>query len=173
MSDLVKFNIPAWFVTTHALPTASELAYGYRHRWLSETDVVDIALAKYEDGVPLMDAEEELALLHHKDLNRLPGLIAELERQSEKVEDSSVLWLVLALAWLRYRRASFEDPLGIIEMLYTDFGYPGEIEGLVRYMPIGQDEPVGVEAIEKRWQAYIERKLDSFQRRLRGNVRNL
>lgn len=160
MSDehaLIRFNIPAEFVVVRAMPTGAELAYGFREGWLTRFDVIAVALAKYKADLPLSRSEEELALLLSDDLDRVDELIADLEIVDEPAEQRARLWLFLALAWLLERRQDFSDPLMVIEMLYADFDYPDEIQGLVRFMPTAPDEAAGVEAIEQRWRAFVDR----------------
>jgi hypothetical protein len=46
----------------------------------------------------------------------------------------------------------------VIEMLYADFGYPEEIEGLVRFMPSPPGAETGYRAVEQRWEDFVSRK---------------
>lgn len=78
--DLVKFAIPAEFVTARVLLTPGELVYGYRHGWLGDRAVVEVALAAYAAGGDLPSAEEELALLLSDSLGRVPELLEDLAR---------------------------------------------------------------------------------------------
>lgn len=43
-------------------------------------------------------------------------------------------------------------------MLYADFGYPEEIEGLVRFMPSPPGAETGYRAVEQRWEDFVSRK---------------
>lgn len=167
MSDehaLIRFNIPASFVAARAILTGAELAYGFREGWLTRADVVALALAKYEAELPLSSAEEELALLLSSDLDRVDELIAHLEIDDEPTEQRARLWLFLSLAWLLEHRQDFSDPLGVIEMLYADFDYPDEIEGLVRFMPAAGPDP-SVDAIDRRWRAFVDRLNSEYEKR--------
>lgn len=168
MSDehaLVRFNIPAAFVVARAMPTGAELAYGFREGWLTSVDVVAVALAKYEADLPLRSGEEELALLLSEDLDRVDELITDLEIVDEPSEQRARLWLFLALAWLLEHRQDFRDPLEVIEMLYADFDYPDEIQGLVRFMPTAPGEAAAVDALEQRWRAFVDRVTVEYQQR--------
>jgi hypothetical protein len=55
------------------------------------------------------------------------------------------------------------EPLEVIEMLYADFGYPKEIEGLVRFMPPPPGAASGHRAIEQRWENFLSRKSDQYR----------
>ena len=167
MSDehaLIRFNIPAAFVVARAMPTGAELAYGFREGWLTRTDVVGVALAKYEANLPLSSTEEELALVLSTDLERVDELIADLDTADEPAERRARLWLFLSLAWLLEHRHDFADPLEVIEMLYADFDYPEEIESLVRFMPAAGPD-AGVDAIERNWRAFVDRVRSEYDQR--------
>lgn len=165
MTDQLRFDLPASFVLARALPTPAELAYGYQDGWLRRADVVEIAVEKTRRGVSLTPPEEELVLLLADDLDRVDELTADLEIADQPTEDRARLWLFLSLAWLWERREEFTDPLETIEVLYAEFDYPEEISGLVRYMPPPPGEPTGVDAIEQRWRAYLERSAAMYEER--------
>lgn len=62
-------------------------------------------------------------------------------------------------AWLFERRASVHDPLGMVEEVYSDFGYPPEIAAFVRYMPMVGPDLGNREQNEARlydhWKSYL------------------
>lgn len=163
--ELVRFEFPAEFVVRWVLPTGAELAYGFRHGFLSRADVVAVALEKYKAGVFLSGPEEELALLLSDELDRVDDLVGDLEIVDEPTEQRARVWLFLSLAWLLEHRESFEDPLEVIELLYADFDYPDEIRGLVRYMPPGPGEASGLDALEESWRQYVERTAAEYRER--------
>ncbi len=167
---LVSFRIPAEFVAAQALPTPSELAAGFGGGWLDEQGVVGVALAEMVAGVSLDEVMERLALLLSDELNLVPDLVSELLSDGGTPTDGR-FWLFEALAWVFEHRADFEDPLGVVEMLYADFDYPTEIEGLVRYMPAPPGEPTGVEAIERRWADFLDRARRDYAERAATSMR--
>lgn len=65
---------------------------------------------------------------------------------------------VFVIPRVRLEPGEHADPLQLIEMLYADFGYPTEIETLVRYMPATPGAPTGVMALEERWTDYLRQK---------------
>ena len=162
---LIRFHIPAEFVASHGLPTATELAYGYRNGWLLREDVVAIALRKYEAELPLRDAEEALALLLSDDYDQVDDLVDGLVYGDQPEEQRARYWLFLALAWLREHPELADDPFEAIEMLYADFGYPAEIQGLVRYMPPPPGTRTGLDAIRERWGAYLDHASSEYRQR--------
>jgi hypothetical protein len=80
-------------------------------------------------------------------------------------EDTSRVWLYLALDWLYEHRADFVEPFEVIEMLYADFDCPAEIDGLVRFMPPPPGGAVGPEGIGQRWSDYLSRMAAEYSTR--------
>jgi hypothetical protein len=162
---LIRFRIPWEFVASHGLPTSTELAYGYRHGWVTREDVVAIVLRKYEANLLLRDAEESLALLLSDDYDQIDDLVDELQYGDQADERRARYWLFLALAWLREHPELADDPLEAIELLYADFGHPAEVQGLVRYMPPPPGARTGLDAIWERWGEYVERVSAEYRQR--------
>lgn len=161
----MKFKISAEFVTARVLLTPGELVYGYRHGWLSEQDVVSVALSAFEAGDDLPSAEEDLALLLSDDIGRVPDLVGNVAETSAVEPDPGGVWLFLALAWLHDHRSEHLEPFEVIEMLYADFEYPDEIAGLVRFMPPPAGAASGHRALEQRWEDFLSRKSAQFRKR--------
>lgn len=165
MSRLVSLQFPASFVTSHGFPSSAEIGYGISEGWLSRQDAVEVALAKYKAGVTLSPAEEELALLLSSEIQRVDDLLSELESSGEPVERRARYWLYVALSWVFEHRSEYSDPLQVIEMLWADFGHPDEVHTLIRFMPQEASENPGIEAIERRWQAYLDRVRGEYKAR--------
>jgi hypothetical protein len=160
--DLINFRIPASFVLARAFPTAAEIAFGYQRGWLRATDVVEIALVKYKAGQSFGKPGEELALLLPQDMERVDELIPLLAVSDEPAEERERLWLFLVLDWLWEHQGDFDDALEVIEMLYADFEYPAEIQGLVRFMPA----PDGTAAtLAERWRDYLKQARAHYRKR--------
>ncbi|GAB3601434.1 hypothetical protein GCM10027408_34950 [Microbacterium tumbae] len=51
-------------------------------------------------------------------------------------------------------REDLADPISQVESLYSEFGYPPSISGMVRYMP-SPDGRTGTDAIYDRWSAFL------------------
>jgi hypothetical protein len=103
--------------------------------------------------LPLPPPLESLGLLTRDRYIEIPEFAGSLTEADSA--DARRLWLYLALAWLFTHRQKFDDPLETIELLYTDFDCPEEIEGLVRFIPVSPGTPTGVPAINDRWRAYL------------------
>jgi hypothetical protein len=169
MSDLVKFRIPAAFVLGRLLPTPAEVVYGYERGWISEADVVAIALELYSKG-DAPPSVEGLALLLSDELSRVPVLIEELRGFSTEADDAARAWLFLAMAWVHDNEADFLDPYEVVEMLYADFGYPPAVKSFVRFMPPSPGEPFGMSALDERWRVYLETEAALYRARRIGGA---
>ncbi|MEP7763816.1 DUF2247 family protein [Sanguibacter sp. 25GB23B1] len=160
--DRVSFDLPAVFVIPRVRLEPGELAYGYAHGWIDDASVVDIATDLLAAGAPSAPLQE-LACVFRAELWRVQRLVDEIE--TEPGSEPERVWLYLALAWLHDHRREHADPLQLIEMLYADFGYPTEIETLVRYMPATPGAPTGVMALEERWTDYLRQKSSEYAMR--------
>lgn len=143
------------------------MAWGYQKGWLEPASVVEQAVAQLEGDDDARPAVVELAGLTRSELADVPFLLEKVvgEAGPETDSDSERKWLYLVLAWIYDRRAELSDPLGVIEQLYADFGYPAELRGFVRYMPPeAHYEPQAHTHVENiarlfsKWEEY----LDSF-----------
>ncbi len=169
MSDeLIRFEIPAQFINARVRLTPGELAYGYGQGWIKDQDVVSLALAHYSQGGSDSDALDGLALLLNDELDRVRELIDEIARGIDPAELGALraVWIYLAMAWIYEHRSNFVDPLGLVELLYADFGYPSEIEGVVRFMPGHSGASGGARGLERRWKEFLDR--ESVVYRCRG-----
>jgi hypothetical protein len=162
--------LPASFVLGCGFPTSAEMAYGFSERFLSRSGVVDVALAKLEAGFELSPAEERIALLLSDEFDRVDKLVDDLHDGSEPLEKHARFWLLLVLAWVLEHRDEFDDPLGVVELVYADFDYPEEIEGLVRFMPLQPSQEGGVAALMRRWGAFVDRVTDEYRERGRSMI---
>lgn len=163
MNDaLVKFQLPAAFVASRVSLRPNELKYGYECQWLDDAGVVGVAEAALVGGETLVAPMDELALLLSDDYDRIPDLLSEVSDGSGSPER---VWLYLTVAWVHANKQEIADPLGVVEMLYADFGYPPEIEGFVRYMPAPPGAASGLDAIEDRWNDYLVRQQTEYSHR--------
>jgi hypothetical protein len=159
--------LPFNFVRYRVDLTWADVAWGFQHGWLDAASVVECAVAQLAGDDDASPTVVELAGLTRSDLTEVPFLLAKVvgAAGTEANPDSERKWLYLVLAWLYDRRAELSDPLGVVEQLYADFGYPAELRGFVRYMPPeGHYEPQAhthaenIARLFSKWKEY----LDSF-----------
>lgn len=164
MSDLIKFRIPWEFIADRTILTPGELAYGLENDWIRPADAVKLALDGYNVFGEESPPYRELALVLSSDLDRVQEIAESLLVDCDKC--SKGVWIFLALAWVYEHRDSYPDPLGVVEMLAADFGYPTEIQRLVRFMPVASGEKTGVDALMDKWREYLDRSASEYRTRL-------
>ena len=153
----IPFVIPAGFVRERARLDVDVLAFGATHGWLDEANLRLLIAAAEEAGNALSATDEEhVRALLRDDLYRLDcRRVFEAQRMERQLSESGRLWLYLALDHLHQHREAVADPFEIIDWLYSEFGCPAEIAGLVCWMPPPPGEPYGVQAMERRWDRYL------------------
>ena len=108
-----------------------DILWGYENKYLGWADVV-----AYTRKMTLSDHDErvfKLSLINKSNILELKPVLEDLA--SEMSGYSPKNWLYVLLSDVFHRKEEFEDPLGEVEKIYTDFDYPEEIESFVRYMP--------------------------------------
>lgn len=155
-----SFELSAAFVLAEDVPlTAQDLRYGFERGFLKPADVVAVAAHEMGRGA---DDEVLVALgcLLRDETARVPEVL-ELLDDPERVHDpreSARLWLYLQLKAAYAERARLSDPLGIVEEIYADFGYPPDVAPFVRYMPLRPGDEPGAGPLMDRWADYLSRE---------------
>lgn len=94
-------------------------------------------------------------MLSSDELDQVPSLMQKLVSNEDGQDSLMDTWLYLYLSWLYEHRDEFDDPLGLIEVLYADFEYPEDIAPIVRYMPLPNGEIGGEDYMYKNWEKII------------------
>jgi hypothetical protein len=139
-----------------------DILWGYRKHIIGWKDVINYANDMIINGSSNQDAFE-LSMVNSSTIFELGDL---LEKIAGSLEDySNEKWLYVLLLQLYNFRYDIKDPLGEVETIYENFGYPEEIESFVRYMPVSNDyDPTKhtQEENEKRlyfnWKQYLDNK---------------
>jgi hypothetical protein len=135
--------------------------WGLENGLLGWSDVVN--LAKHRAGETSPHARE-LALMGKSQANEVGKTLSALAAQDPPHSEAEIrkAWLRLVMKWIFENRSSYSDPLGEVELVYADFGYPPEIENLVRYMPPADEyDPGKHSATENKarlielWRRYV------------------
>lgn len=159
----VSFTIPAEFIWPRVRLTFPEISCGYRQGWLNEEGAIAICSMQVAAGAT-QPAMEEIAHLLLDEKGRVADILNGLRVDCDTT-DLKELWLYLALAWLYENRNDGGDPLAIVEMIYSDFDYPDELEGFVRYMPLPPGAKPGEAGMLSRWEAYLVEQEAKYQGR--------
>jgi hypothetical protein len=165
MSDLVRFTISAGFIAPRVALTAEELVCGYRKGWISSAALVELA-RDVSAGLPVLPTEEETPYL-------LPGEVEQKVRTAVSARDDvdcadpeiGKVWGYLALAQLNERRDTISGFWDVIEMMWSDLGYPEEMEPFIYHLPPPPGEEFGEPAMLRRLQSYLSEREDRYRTR--------
>jgi hypothetical protein len=158
--------IPFAFARDHISLTWPEVAWGYRNGWFDAAGVVEYALSVLgEDHLNAPRETVDLAALAPSEFAQVPAMLEKvataIEPNDQSASDRRLLFLILY--WAYENRSKLQDPLGIVESLYADFGYPPEVRSFVRYMPPDENyEPNAHSFAENekrlfdRWEGYLK-----------------
>ncbi|BBC32859.1 hypothetical protein SGFS_041530 [Streptomyces graminofaciens] len=164
MNAMAKFKIPGSFVVDRVDLTTREVAYGKHWGWLDDSAIVQIYMRKMQAGRPLLDVEERWALALSEEIRSgdLPDLSSEDLGDSREL---SAVWIYLSLAWLHQSGLSEQQLFNVIEELYSDFEYPEEMEGFVKYMPPPPGGKGGISGMAERLEAFLRYSEDLYRQR--------
>ncbi len=133
----------------NAMPSWSEIAYGFEHQLLPANVVIDYAMHKIGTAEQLDD--NELAIASSSPSDSIVEPLRTLARDNG-LDDEALcfFWANVLLAWTYEHRDQLDDLLGVVEEIYSDYNYPEEFAGFVRYMPGNAPDLGSVEANEQR-----------------------
>jgi hypothetical protein len=148
------------FLSQHANLSWGDVLFGIKSGLASEEVAIDKALV--EIGISSDTPVDVAILASEHDLFRILEIVDRLAAAEVSIS-SAVLqqkWLYLHLAWLYQIRDLVNDPLGEVESVYADFGYPEEMASFVRYMPMsGPDlgsREKNLDRLYGNWRSYIQ-----------------
>lgn len=164
---MISAKISFEFLADFCHLTWRDIEFGLSHNYISPTVAIDFACSRICDNKDL-DPVELIIAGCSKDDPMLERVSTLAEREAITTSaDVRARWLCILLAWLYENRAMFEDPLGILEEIYTDFDYPQEIAHLIRYMPNAEPDLGSKEAnlarLFTRWGAFISKCRQTLQ----------
>jgi hypothetical protein len=128
--------VPLEFAQSKVTLNWADLMWAYERALLTWKDLVRVASESVAKGSTDI-LEYQLSCVDKESVWKVRDLANELSKaQSATGVDSEKKWLFLELSWAYENRKNIPDPLGLVEEIYADFGYPSEIESFVRYMPV-------------------------------------
>lgn len=167
-------RVPWTFIRKMMPLSWEEASWGYHRGYLGWLDIVGLASHRLELGEG--DATViELAGLSKSDAHQTEDLLSQLVLEPVDGDEKTIKakWLYLSLAWLFKNRMAFPDPLEMIETIYADFDYPGEVAPFVRYMPTTDGYDPSIHTAEenqariyRKWQDYLAWKLPAYSARV-------
>lgn len=156
--------LPLHFILSRLSLTWPEALWGYQQGFLGWSSLVQLAEERLLKGSD--DALEiELASLGKEETGRVGEIVRELSKKIPLVAEDEIKkkWLYLVLARVYEKRADLSNPLGRVEDIYSDFGYPQEVAQFVRYMPVTDSYTPGKHSKEEnerrlfiKWKEYLD-----------------
>jgi hypothetical protein len=163
MSEMAKFKIPGGFILERVDLTTAEIAYGKRYGWLDDFSTVQIYAAKWQAGILLSEQEEEWAFALSEEIRA--GSLPDLSSGDFSSPGLVAVWIYLSLACLRLNVPIGPRLFDVIDELYSDFDYPEEMEGFVKYMPPPPGAELGRSGMIKRLDSFLRSSDDLYRRR--------
>ncbi|EHR61155.1 DUF2247 family protein [Saccharomonospora cyanea] len=155
-SGEASFEVPLDYALRRMIPRWPEILWGYHNGVLHDGEVVTLAVRLYDLVGPENDIQERIALLFPGERSaELPLLMEALLRRVDVSVAEFRAWLFVALSWTYEHHNELSNPFEVVEVLYFEFGYPGEIAGFVRYMPPPSGGEYEYAAVHERWRAYL------------------
>ena len=150
--------------THHKNTTDRAKALSEQARQFNET------IAKEREKIEADKAKNEQTHMRQVHAERRSRYIAAIEQLSNRENTTTRLGGVYALIGLIYEhRKNFDDPLGEIEILHADFGYPEDVAPFVRYMPPTDYDPStytrqeNIDRFYALWEAYLREAKTRFE----------
>lgn len=166
--DIVKLHIPYRFVRARMSVNWSDVHFGLANELLDPQAPLELAAQQIAELPPSPpSALKELLRDGASDVNL--GLVQQLADAAPSDEaETRQRWLYIVLAWFYDHRDTDPDPLQRVEEVYGDFGYPNQIAGFVRFMPMqGSDlgnSEANVRRLFDRWRMYLEQASLAYSR---------
>lgn len=158
--ELIKLKIPSSFVTDRTCLSWRDVCFGLENELLDPQAAIDLAAARLAAFEYPLSILIDLASADRNEPTRaIVEQLAEAEPPypADEIRDK---WLFIVLAWVYEHRSRYGDPLQILEEVYSDFGYPAQMTGFVRYMPMELPDLGSRAANEQRlvenWRRYLD-----------------
>lgn len=139
---IIKFKNISWHDFEYALDKNIIL-----EKTLVDYAIMKISLDRYSD------LEFELASCNPKESCQVLEIFYKLLENKSNQDEIAKKWTYFCLLFIYENKGDFDDPLGIIEDLYSDFDYPEYIKQLVRYMPSDDGRLVD---FDKEWRIFLD-----------------
>jgi hypothetical protein len=162
--ELEQFTIPWSFIRVRSRLTWRQAQFGIKNSLVDPGLPVEMAVDRLVEESDGSSTLLELASMGREE--PVSGLVETLADEEANEDEPSMkyLWAYLALAWVYENRGSLADPLGVVESIYADMGYPEAIAKFVRYMPAVGPDLGSEEANERRlmhnWKEFIDTEAD-------------
>lgn len=137
----------------------NDILFGISNGYFSNAAAIEYAiilLGEHNNEVKVLDLAclnlseitKEALLLEY--INELANGVSEKEKEETK---DKIMYVLLRKIF--DNKEIFENPLYVVELVYSDFDYPKLISNFVRYMPPDNPREYGIKQIYKNWEEYL------------------
>jgi hypothetical protein len=144
----------------------SDVVWGIENGIFTWKDVRNFALHRMTDPrSTTFDIENSIASLDKNEASEMMDLARDAASNASPVttRQEQERWLFLLLKWAYENRSSIPYPLGVVDELYAEFGYPENMESFVAFLPPKDGwEPMKHTATENEnrlltnWETYLK-----------------
>lgn len=165
------YPIPFEFIEGNVKLSWCDIKWAYEHNLIKAYVPIKEAEKKVLAG-NYSDAELNLSFLSPEQQEDIMSCLNVICSKVEGVDESKIKrkWLFITLGWLWDNRGSFSEPLGEVENIYSDFGYPVEMESFIKYIPPsdGYDPSIhtyeeNIERLMGNWEFYLKKESATFK----------
>jgi hypothetical protein len=166
--EFIKLQISPEFIQNRTHLTWRQFLFGMENDLISPEAAAEFAVQQLGKESDSSSTLVELAILSEgESSSHLVQRLAAAE-PDEDIGEIQKKWLYLVLAWIFDHKNVYSDPLGAVEIVYADFGYPKEIASFVRYMPMLDADLGSKKANEERlydkWKSFIDEASAEYRR---------
>lgn len=169
-SDMNLYPIPSDFFNEKMPLSWFDVKWGYDRGLIN----AHVPIKKAEDKVcsgGATEAELEMSFLMPDNIFNVSKLLDEICQKESKENDAipARKWVFISLLWLWLNKDKYVKPLDEVEIIYSDFDYPVQIESFVKYMPptdgyqpSKHTQQENQERLMLNWHKYLELESDVF-----------
>lgn len=171
--ELIKLSIPYEFARLRVHLSWRDVLFGLDNQLLDPTVPVEMAIEQLgrlaSQERPLIN----LSTLGGEDSTRPDVEVLASAEQPQDPDEIQTKFLYLVLDWVFTNKTRFSDPLGTVEEVYADFGYPERVARFVRYMPSDEADLGSRELNEQRlygkWHEFLNEMSTTYRDVLAGS----
>lgn len=113
-------------------------------------------------GLAVLEGSDTRAILDMLDIADVADI--DLGDENLLAGQSVRKWTYLELEAAYEIRDTLQDPFGVVEDIWANFGYPESVSRFIRYVPAPSGEPSGRIGMLDRWRRYLDSEASSLRR---------
>lgn len=114
--------------------TWQEIRFAYKNKIAVIEDIVNYAKYLLSENTSNFDIVLKLALSDNESSLQFLDVLCDNEKNIDE-DYIKKKWLYALLSYLYKNKEKYTSVLDIVELIYSDFDYPNEMSGFIRYMP--------------------------------------